>query len=368
MREEKSLSDELRRLAENTEGMSASTALGVWARHLNRLLENPDRLFAERYAPIVRAEAAHGGERPFLSVITRTMGRRPALLREMLLSLAAQTDTDFELLLIAHRAGEEERSEIGRCLREMPESFRRRTRLLTLDSGNRTAPLNLGFAHARGEYAAVLDDDDLVFDDWVERFHDAASHASGRILHAYIVTQKWELLPGKNGPLPRSTAGPGAECCGEFRFARQLSVNLCPLLGLAFPTVYFQTWGMLFDESLTTTEDWDYLMRLAPLAGVSDIRRPTGLYRLWQNADNSQTLHPQQEWEANYARIQRKFRQMPMLFPPNCDKVERVDRYVPLITPRRVLFKARCRRLVPRPIWRAARSFYRALGGKRWLG
>ena len=228
--------------------------------------------------------------------------------------------------------------------------------------------MNLGFAHARGSYAAVLDDDDLVFDDWVARFHEAAAAAPGCILHAWVATQKWELLEGSTGLWPRSAAAPGAECCADFRFARQLSVNLCPLLGLAFPTVYFQKWGMLFDESLSTTEDWDYFMRLVPLAGVVDIRRPTGLYRLWLNAENSQTAHPQQEWEANYACIQQKFRRMPMLFPAGAEKVERVDRYLPVLTPRRLMIKTRCRRLVPRPLWRAARRFYRALGGSKWLG
>ena len=368
MLKERNVSEELRRLADRCEGLPASTALGAWARELSRGLENPDRLFLERYAPIVRAEAAREGARPFLSVVTRTQGRRPESLREMLLSLAAQTDGDFELLLVAHGAGGSERADVAQSLAEMPASFRRRARLLTLDGGSRGAPLNFAFAHARGEYAAVLDDDDLVFDDWVERFHEAAAHAPGRILHAYAVTQKWEKLPGPDGALPRSAAAPGVECCGEFRFARQLSVNFCPLLSLAFPTVYFRRWGLIFDEQLTTTEDWDYLMRLAPIAGVSDIRRPTGLYRLWQNAENSQTLHPQQEWEANYARVQRKFRRMPMLFPPNSDKVERVDRYVPLITPRRLLFKRRCRRLLPPPLWRAASRVYRALGGRLWLG
>ena len=37
--------------------------------------------------------------RPFLSIITRTQGRRPHTLTEVLVCLTAQTDTDFELLL-----------------------------------------------------------------------------------------------------------------------------------------------------------------------------------------------------------------------------------------------------------------------------
>ena len=368
MQTERTLSDELRALADRTETLGGGAGVGDFIRWLEHLLAEPEPRFTENYRPIVEAENAREGARPFLSVVTRTQGRRPDMLREMLLTLGAQTDEDFELLLIGHRLDGEGREELSRCLAELPRSLRARTRLFELDGGNRTAPLNLGFAHARGAYAAVLDDDDLVFDDWVERFHEAVGRAPGRILHACVATQKWELLPGQGGAAPRAAASPGSECCTEFHFARQLGVNLCPLLGLAFPTVYFQKWGLIFDESLSTTEDWDYLMRLAPLAGVADIPHITGLYRLWLNAANSQTAHPRREWEANYETIQRKFFLLPMLFPAGSEKLLRVEPCPPPLTPRRLLFKSRCRRFVPRPVWRAARRLYRRLGGRKWLG
>ena len=285
----------------------------------------------------------------------------------MLLSLSAQTDEDFELLLIGHRLDGAGRAELTRCLDELPGRFRARIRRYELDGGNRTAPLNLGFAHARGAYAAVLDDDDLVFDDWVERFHAAAGDG-GRILHAYVATQVWDRLETPRGVLLRSAAAPGSECCRPFDFARQLSVNLCPLLGLAFPTVYFQRWGLLFDESLSTTEDWDYLMRLASVAGVTDVPYVTGLYRLWRNADTSQSTHPAAEWAENYAAIREKFRRLPLLFPPDSDKTPPAPPPAPALSLRRARLKARCRRLLPGPLWRAARRVYRALGGKKWLG
>ena len=100
MQEKRSISDELRRLAVNAVGFESGTALYAFIDYVNQLLENRAGPFTERYAPIVRAEAEDPAPRPFLSVITRTQGRRPDRLREMLLSLAAQTDEDFELLLV----------------------------------------------------------------------------------------------------------------------------------------------------------------------------------------------------------------------------------------------------------------------------
>ncbi len=363
-----SFSDRLRRLAALTEGLGEGTSLYAYIGFLLHIFGEPEPLFTARYRPIVEAEAAKEGKRPFLSVVMRTQGRRPEMLREALLCLMGQTDDDFELLLIGHKLDEAGRAQLSCCMEELPSSLRERLRVFETERGNRTSPLNLGFAHARGAYAAVLDDDDLVFDDWVQRFHEAAQEAPGAVLHAYIVTQKWETQAGENGLLLRSAAAPGAECCSDFCYSRELAVNLCPLLGLAFPLEAFRRWGLLFDESLSTTEDWDYLMRLAFLFGVRDIPQPTGLYRLWLNAENSQTAHPAQEWETNYETIQRKFRQMPALFPAGSEKLERVDRYLPVLTPRRTLIKSRLRRLTPPPLWRAARRVYRALGGKSWLG
>ena len=86
-------------------------------------------------------------------------------------------------------------------------------------------------------------------------------------------------------------------------------------MGLAFPSAIFQELGVIFDESLSTTEDWDYLQRVAMLAGVSDIRKVTGIYRWWDNAESSKTMHSKKEWDDNYDQIQRKMRSCITIFP-----------------------------------------------------
>ena len=59
-------------------------------------------------------------DRPFLSVITRTQGTRGRCLEDVLTCLAAQTDRDFELLLMRHRAAPEAVEETRRVLAEFP--------------------------------------------------------------------------------------------------------------------------------------------------------------------------------------------------------------------------------------------------------
>ena len=81
MRQERSFSDELARLAVSAGALPGDAALCAYARHLNRLFGEPEPLFTERCRPIVEEELSRPGPRPFLSVVTRTQGRRPDTLR-----------------------------------------------------------------------------------------------------------------------------------------------------------------------------------------------------------------------------------------------------------------------------------------------
>ncbi|WP_077071183.1 glycosyltransferase family 2 protein [Mailhella massiliensis] len=271
--------------------------------------------FVRNYLPMVK-ETQQSEERVFLSVLTRTQGRRPQELRETLLCLSAQTDMDFEVLLVGHKVSENQEKEIRAIIDEQVESLKKRIRFLKLDHGNRTVPLNFGFAHARGEYTAILDDDDVVFADWVEQFHNAAKERPGTLLHTYAACQNWmKLNKGSFVGTVRACDSPKDIYCKPFLWPEQMHCNHCPPVGLAFPTAIFQQLGVMFDESLSTTEDWDYLQRVAMLAGVTDIKKVTCIYRWWVNTESSQTVHSKAEWNYNYELIQKKMCSLPMIFP-----------------------------------------------------
>ena len=293
------------------------TNIGKVLRHLRDMdgMNHEDGDFVRKYLPIVR-ETQKSGQKVFLSVLTRTQGRRPQELREVLLCLSAQTDMDFEVLLVGHKVNDEQEEGIRAIINEQVEPIRKRIRFLRLDEGNRTAPLNFGFAHARGEYTAILDDDDVVFADWVESFHNAARKRPGTLLHAYAALQDWmKLNKGSFSGAVRACGSPQPIYCTPFSWPRQMHCNNCPPVGLAFPTAIFQQLGIIFDESLTTTEDWDYLQRVAILSGVSDIQKVTCIYRWWVNTESSQTVHSKAEWDYNYELIQKKMSSGVTIFP-----------------------------------------------------
>ena len=96
-----------------------------------------------------RVGAPPGGRQPtpvpFVSVLMRTQGTRPATLQEALLSLAAQTDQDFEVLVLAHNVPRETADPSplpGRCVRRA--DFGSRVSVIPVDGGGRTRPLTVG--------------------------------------------------------------------------------------------------------------------------------------------------------------------------------------------------------------------------------
>lgn len=261
------------------------------------------------------AKETEQDDTPFLSVITRTQGKRPDMLTETLLSLTGQSNTNFELLIMGHNLTEEQHKTVSDIISDLPDWMREKTRLIPVTGGTRTTPLNAGFDAAKGKYISFLDDDDLALDNWVEAFYELYLKNPGKVLHMYTLYQDWETVGGDFPNTPRAADAPETKYCCDFKMLPQLSLNKCPPCGLAFPARVFQEYGVRFDEALTTTEDWDYLMRCVFLAGIATTTEAAALYRNWLNAENSSTVHKKEEWDNNYKRIIRSFVNTPIVMP-----------------------------------------------------
>ena len=57
----------------------------------------------------------------------------------------------------------------------------------------------------------------------------------------------------------------------------------------------FHDLGFRFDETLTTTEDWDYLMRVAAVVGVASTSEISSVYRWWPSNES----HVPRTWRTN---------------------------------------------------------------------
>lgn len=246
-----------------------------------------------------------GKDEIFLSVVMRTQGKRIEMLREALLCLEAQTCNDFEVWVLGHNVAEDDKNNVLGVINDFSTEFKNRIFYEDVIGGTRTTPLNYGFEKANGQYITIFDDDDLVFDNWVETFYDLYKENPGKILHAYAVGQEWTLSEG----IPVSISSFNNVYCRDFLMQNQIVYNNCPIMSLAFPAYAYKKLGIKFNEELNTTEDWDFLMRTAFICGVCDSKNVTSIYRFWKNVQNSQTLHNEEEWIQNCKKIQKGFQQ-----------------------------------------------------------
>ncbi|WP_291047878.1 methyltransferase domain-containing protein [Herbiconiux sp.] len=261
----------------------------------------------------VRHEAEPPG--PFLTVVIRTQGRRIAELEEVLLCLAGQSSTDFEVIVIAHRTSVEQQLGIEGAVEGVPGWLAERIRIVHVDHGNRATLLNTGLEEACGRYVAALDDDDLVFAHWVQAFADLELKFGGRVLRSVCARQQADRVRVREADATRAHSGITMPYAREFSFVEHLSLNSTPFMSAAIPRALHRDLGMRYDDTLTTTEDWDYLLRAVSVVGVADSGALTAVYRGWVSQDSSITEHVHDEWILNQYAVDRKLDARPVLLP-----------------------------------------------------
>jgi len=234
---------------------------------------------------------------PLLSVLMRTQHRRPATLEEALLSLAAQSCDDFELLLLAHDVSEDGIRELQALVDAYPPSFVDRVRIVPVHGGGRARPLNVGIREALGRYIVILDDDDVALSHWVAEFQKAAAlHPTG-VLRGLVAQQ--EVAPVLwHGTTPGYDVVGRPRCPWQqtFDVIEHFTENHSPTGGWAVPRHVFRERSLQFDESLPVLEDWDVLMQAVLTIGVSSIDQIIVLARLWRTGDSSTLLRSEVEW------------------------------------------------------------------------
>lgn len=266
--------------------------------------------------PIERTGPSVDGDAPFLTIVTRTQGRRLLCLEDVLTCLAGQSDRDFEVLVMCHRTTGEEQAAVERVIDSAPDWLRAAMRVLTVERPGRAAPLNDGFAAARGRYVVALDDDDTVLAHYVATFKAAAAENEGRLLRSVAVRQ--DVVPrGDTADVrPISVDDPYREWPLDFSLVDHLSDNYSPIMTVAFPRGAVHDLGLRFDETLQANEDWEYVVRCAAVLGVVSIREITSVYRWWLHTASSREAHSEEEWDEARSRIQAAVTESVLLLQP----------------------------------------------------
>ena len=270
------------------------------------------RVRAEAVEPLpVRDRQAQ----PFLSVLTRTQGRRPETLRELLLCFAAQTCEDFEVLVLAHDVPVERSALVDAAIAEQPDRLRTRVRRVDVSGGGRSRPLNVGLAESAGRYVVAVDDDDLVLAHWAEEFRRLGEAHPGRVLRAVVAEQDVTETPGIT-PGHGAVSAPRTPYPDDFDLLSHLVSNLTPNLGVAFPRECFTSLGIRYDEDLRVFEDWDVLIECAVLCGVASTPEVTAVYRRWVDAGSSLLEAGEESWRADERELAARVDARELLLPP----------------------------------------------------
>ncbi len=268
--------------------------------------------------PVLPAELE---DRPFLTVLTRTQGHRMLCLEETLTCLAGQTSRDFEVVLACHRVTPEALAAVRALVAATPPWLSERVRVLEVERAGRSAPLNDALDVARGRYAVMLDDDDAVALDWVEAFAALEAEAPGTVLRSVALAQDVRPVLGSDregglGPAPVDVGPAHPVWPVEFSLADHLWDNASPPMTFAVPRGVFADLGHRFDETLDTTEDWDFLLRAAIVTGVTSTSAVTAAYRVWTEDEGSRHLHDESHWARGREALLRGVDEQVVLLAP----------------------------------------------------
>lgn len=306
---------------------------------------------------------------PFLSVLLRTQGKRLEPLKDSLLCLAAQTDQDFEVIVLVHDATADAKAEINRIVQRQVVSFRDRITVVDVVGGHRGVPLNRGLEIAKGRYVAVYDDDDLVLAHWIESFREA-SQLSSRLLRSITATQRVRPEAWFMEQLGfRSLNWPAAEYAKSFDQLSHLLVNHSPFMSWAFPAMLFRLLGFRFDEEITVCEDWDLILTGTLVFGVTDVPHLTAIYRRWEQGESSYSRHSTESWAQSEQKVIDRVDSGSLLFAPGAMRqlrplalrVDALHRY-------RFLFRGHELRPPLNVIWNTLVPFVRlGVRGRDWL-
>jgi hypothetical protein len=224
--------------------------------------------------------AAMSSERaPLVTVVVRTRDR-PALLKQALASLAAQTMTDFETVVVNDGGAPPDAAALG-----APAN----TRVVdTAPPHGRSRALNTGVEEARGRFVAFLDDDDLWLPEHLETLSRFLSGEHGHRA-AYTDAERVLFTLSDDGVYRETRRFPPES--RELDATGLLYRNHVPLICLMAEKAALLEAGP-YDESLDLYEDWEHLVRLAALTRIHHIRRVTAVYRTRDDGTNATTASP----------------------------------------------------------------------------
>lgn len=218
----------------------------------------------------------------FLSIIVYRNFRSIPLLNETFLMLSGQTCPDFEVIVAGAETETPDDEAVKSLIEHFPSFLSEKTRLVPSAGKTRAETLNHALDHVRGHMVCFIDEGDLLFDNWVESLQKTAQDAQC-IVYAYAIEQVWELVAAEDeGCLLRSVGKLDPSSCHPFDIADSIAAPEFRGTCFAFPASAPHDERPCFDETLTSLERWDYLLRSLDKYPLATFDQPASLVRVWR--------------------------------------------------------------------------------------
>lgn len=241
-------------LGPGSEAAEAFQLLAVAERGLDAMLPAMDPLFLH-----AREQAAHPDDAPLVSILIRTLGDKH--LEKTIASALAQSHRPLEVVVV----GAHGRPPLAR----LPQYDSAILRSVVAEAPlSRAEAANAALDAARGDYCLLLDDDDLILPDHVERLL-AVLRQAPQALAAHSDTQ---VINAHDGTPLRRYAG---ALCRH----RQLAANQLPIHSVLFNRTLVTRHNCRFDTSLPVLEDWDFWLQAMQHTAFVASHRITAIYR-----------------------------------------------------------------------------------------
>ncbi|MDP9111093.1 MAG: glycosyltransferase, partial [Candidatus Eremiobacteraeota bacterium] len=212
---------------------------------------------------------------PVVSMIVRTFDR-PRFLRRALQSVQAQTYPNTEAVVI-NNGGEGAR--VAAICAEFP-----RARLVSIEKSNIADAATRGVEEARGRYAGLLDDDDLLFPDHVRRLCDALVRSGARAAYGDAVNIYLRTVGA-------SYAVSGYRGIFVPALERTTMLSVCQVVGSS--RIMFDREFVLgsggFRPEFFPADDYEAWLRIIESSDVVRVAAVTSLYTQFLDRSNTST-------------------------------------------------------------------------------
>lgn len=215
-------------------------------------------------------------EKSLVSVIIPTKDR-PEMLPQAIQSVLNQTFTELEIIVV-NDGGVDVQSVIS-CLNTRGNIvYKKHDHAL-----DRSAARNTGIRAARGKYIAYLDDDDIYYPNHIETLVKFLENSEYKIAYTDAVMAQQEKQNGEYVTINRSVP-----YSLDFDKEKILVSNCTPNLCLMHEKSCLDEVG-LFDETLSTHEDWDLIIRLSRQFDIAHIKETTCEFTQRNDCTNTST-------------------------------------------------------------------------------